>query len=125
MSSKHLNKATGKLGEHLGENYLRERGYQIIERNVRSPFGEIDLVAREGNTLVFIEIKTRRDSTFGFPEEAVDSRKKDKIIRLASWYLAQHPKVNPAVRFDVLAIQMKGSRPLINLIQNAFEAPFD
>lgn len=125
MSSKRLNQATGKLGERLGEDYLKKHGYQIIDRNVRSPFGEIDLIARQGDALVFIEIKTRRDDTFGLPEEAVDHHKMNQIIRLAGWYLAQYPKSNPPVRFDVLAVQMEGNHPLMHLIQNAFEVPFD
>lgn len=121
MCPRELNRTTGRLGERIGEDYLKERGYQIVERNVRSPFGEIDLVANHRGTLVFVEIKTRRDATFGFPEEGVGERKKNQLIRLASWYLAQHPNSNPPVRFDVLAIQMEGNAPGIRLVQNAFE----
>ena len=121
MSPKEFNRATGKLGEEIGENYLKQRGYEIIERNVRSPFGEIDLIASHRGTLVFVEVKTRRDQTFGHPEEAVDKRKKNQLARLASWYLAQHPKVHPAARFDVLSIQLSGDQPNIRLIENAFE----
>ena len=123
MSTKQWNQSTGKLGEQIGESYLKKWGYQIVERNVRSPFGEIDLVALHQGTLVFVEIKTRRDRTFGAPEEAVDERKKNQLIRLASWYLAQHPKAEPSIRFDVLAIQMEGSEPSFRLIENAFELP--
>ena len=121
MSGKELNRATGKLGEQIGEDYLKQRGYQIIGRNVRSPLGEIDLVASHRGTLVFVEIKTRRDQTFGYPEEAVDERKKKQLVRLASWYLAQHPKARPSVRFDVLSIQLGDGEPNIRLIENAFE----
>ncbi len=121
MSPKGLNRTKGNQGEQIGEIYLKEHGYQIVERNLRSPFGEIDLVASHKGTLVFVEIKARRDATFGFPEEAVGERKKNKLVRLASWYLAQHPKLNSPVRFDVLAIQMEGSDSGIRLIQNAFD----
>ncbi len=121
MSAKQSNQTTGKLGEQIGEGYLKKQGYQIVERNVRSPFGEIDLVALHRGTLVFVEIKTRRDHTFGYPEEAVNERKKNQLVRLASWYLAGHPKLEPPVRFDVLAIQMEGEKPNIRLIENAFE----
>ena len=121
MSPKKSNQITGKLGEQLGEDYLKVRGYRILERNLRYPFGEIDLIADHQGTLVFVEIKTRRDTVFGFPEEAVDERKKNRLIRLASWYLAQHPKLHPAVRFDVLAIQIKKNDSEVRLIQNAFE----
>lgn len=122
MSAKQWNQTTGKFGERIGEDYLKKQGYQILERNVRSPFGEIDLVAFHQSTLVFVEIKTRRDQTFGYPEEAVGEHKKTQLVRLASWYLARHPKLRSAVRFDVLAIQMEGARPVIRLIEDAFES---
>ncbi len=121
MNIKLSNQTTGKLGEQIGEDYLKKQGYKIIERNARSPFGEIDLIALHHGALVFVEIKTRRDYTFGYPEEAVDERKKNQLVRLASWYLARHPKLEPSVRFDVLAIQMEGEKPNIRLIENAFE----
>ena len=121
MKPKELNIITGKEGERIGEGYLRAHGYQVLERNVRSPFGEIDLIAKHQEILVFVEIKTRRDTTFGLPEESVDRRKKDRLIRLASWYLAQHPKSNPQVRFDILAIQLGAKIPNIRLIQDAFD----
>ena len=121
MSPKEFNRATGKLGEAIGANYLKQRGYQIIERYVQSPFGQIDLIASHRGTLVFVEVKTRRDQAFGHPEEAVDERKKNQLARLASWYLAHHPKAHPAARFDVLSIQLSGDQPNIRLIENAFE----
>ena len=88
---------------------------------MRSPFGEIDLVADDGGTLVFVEVKAKRSLDFGFPEEAVGGRKKSKLGRLASWYLSRHPKIRAPLRFDVLAIQMDGPEPAVRLIQNAFE----
>ncbi len=121
MNSKSFNKLTGETGEHIGERYLREQGYQIVARNVRSPFGEIDLVAKHQKTLVFVEVKTRRSADFGLPEESITKRKKARLGRLASWYLSQHSASEPEVRFDVLAIQLGGERPEIRLIQNAFE----
>lgn len=123
MSPKNLNRTTGKLGERIGEDYLKKQGYEILARNVRSPFGEIDVVAEDHGTLVFVEIKTRRDTTFGFPEEAVGEQKKNRLIRLASWYLAEHPRSTPPVRFDVLAIQSEGFESGIRLTQNAFDLP--
>ena len=92
--------------------------YLII---VRSPFGEIDLVAKHQKTLVFVEIKTRQSSDFGLPEEAVTERKKARLGRLASWYLTQHSIPESEVRFDVLAVQLGGEHPEIRLIQSAFE----
>ena len=119
MRSKALNQTTGKLGEQLGEVYLKKHGYHILERNVRSPFGEIDLVANHQGILVFIEIKTRRNRDFGFAEEAVDRHKKNQLVRLAAWYLMRYPKQPPA-RFDVLAIYVGQAEPEIHLIQDAF-----
>lgn len=120
--SEHSNQTTGKFGEKLGEEYLIQQGYRILERNLRSPFGEIDLVAEHKGSLVFIEIKTRRDESFGFPEESVTRTKQKKLIQLANWYLARHFKNGSSpVRFDVLAIQIQNEKHLIRLIQNAIE----
>src|SRR3989338_7538447 len=121
MNSKSFNKLTGETGEHIGEHYLKVQGYQIVARNVRSPFGEIDLVAKHQKTLVFVEVKTRRSFDFGLPEEAVTKRKKARLGRLASWYLTSYSISESEVRFDVLAVQLGGEHPEIRLIQNAFE----
>ena len=122
MNPKSSNQSTGKTGERIGEDFLKKRGYEILERNARSPFGEIDLVAKHKKTLVFVEIKTRQGTDFGLPEEAVTERKKFRLGRLASWYLAHYfGDQDLPVRFDVLAIQLGGARPDIRLIQNAFE----
>jgi putative endonuclease len=121
MKAPGVHLATGKLGEQIGESFLLERGYRILGRNVRSPFGEIDLVADHQGTLVFVEIKARRSQAFGFAEEAVDRRKRDRLTRLASWYLACHPKLHSPVRFDVLTLQWEGGKQDIHLIENAFE----
>jgi putative endonuclease len=112
----------GNRGERLGEHYLQQQGYKIVERNVRSPFGEIDLVARHGQVLVFVEVKTRKNLAFGYPEEGVGKRKQERLIRLASWYLARKQIENEQIRFDVLSILLNEAKPNIRLIQNAFEA---
>ena len=121
MSPKSSNQSTGKVGERLSEAYLKKQGYEIVARNVRSPFGEIDLVAKHKKTLVFVEVKTRRGTDFGLPEEAVTERKKVRLGRLASWYLTHYPGSDFPVRFDVLAVQLGNLQPDIRLIQNAFE----
>ena len=120
MSEKKWNRIKGKLGEDFGELYLKKQGYRILERNVQSPFGEIDLVAFHQGSLVFVEVKSRQDDSFGFPEEAINRRKRYQLAKLANWYLTRYPK-SPQVRFDVLAIQVQGSEPGVRLIQNAFE----
>ncbi len=122
MSQKKYNHVTGKTGEQLGIEYLKERGYQIVGHNVRAPFGEIDLVAREGNALVFIEIKARRSLAFGRPEEAVTLQKRKQLERLASWYLMKLGDDNFPVRFDVLSVLLApGELPEFRLIQGAFD----
>ncbi|OGW77428.1 MAG: YraN family protein [Omnitrophica bacterium RIFCSPHIGHO2_02_FULL_49_9] len=121
MKPKSLNRNTGAFGESIGEAYLAKLGYRILERNVRSPFGEIDLVADDKGTVVFVEIKTRRNLSYGFPEESVGRRKQKKLASLASWYLMHYPKRNPQVRFDVLSILLSDHKPEIRLIQQAFE----
>lgn len=120
MSEKKWNRLKGRQGEALAETFLEQKGYRILERNFQSPFGEIDLVASHQKTLVFVEVKARRDHSFGFPEESVNRRKKMKLAKLASWYLLRFPRF-PQVRFDVLAIQKEGPDAGIRLIQNAFE----
>ncbi len=87
------------------EAYLRRQGFRILGRNVRSPLGELDLVADDQGVLVFIEVKRRRTGTFGGAMEAVDARKRAKLIQLAAQYLAQHRIRNRACRFDVVLIQ--------------------
>ncbi|OGX03260.1 MAG: YraN family protein [Omnitrophica bacterium RIFCSPLOWO2_12_FULL_50_11] len=118
MRGKQYSRSVGTEGERLGEAYLTHQGYRILDRNVRSPFGEIDLVAAQGDVLVFVEIKTRSNLAFGFPEEAVNYSKRQKLERLASWYLARHRKRNQAVRFDVLSILLQGTKSEIRLIQD-------
>lgn len=121
MNPKSLNQLTGKAGEQIAEEFLKKQGYAVLERNVRSPFGEIDFVAKHRKTLVFVEVKTRRSTDYGLPEESVTERKKNRLGRLASWYLTRHSETDFPVRFDVLAIQLSGAKPDIRLIQNAFE----
>ncbi|MDP9131739.1 MAG: YraN family protein [Nitrospirota bacterium] len=95
----------GDEGESQAEAYLRRQGFRILGRNVRSPLGELDLVADDQGVLVFIEVKRRRTGIFGGAIEAVDARKRAKLIQLAAQYLAQHRIRNRACRFDVVLIQ--------------------
>jgi len=120
VTGKRNNRKTGVEGERIGESYLIKHGYKIVERNVRSPYGEVDLIASHGDTLVFIEVKARRDLSYGYPEEAVDRQKQFRLTRIASWYLSLHAKKNQAVRFDVLSVLLDNNESGIKLIQNAF-----
>lgn len=98
-------RTVGDEGEGRAEAYLRQRGFRILGRNVRSPLGELDLIADDQGVLVFVEVKRRRTGTFGGAIEAVDARKRAKLIQLAAQYLAQRRIRNRACRFDVVVIQ--------------------
>jgi len=100
-----MGKATerGKRGEKQAAAFLREHGYYIIEENYRWQGGEIDLVAREGNYLVFVEVKSRSSEAFGTPEEAITVAKRRRLIRTAQKYLLEHP-TELEVRFDVVTL---------------------
>ncbi|MBI5634082.1 MAG: YraN family protein [Nitrospirae bacterium] len=113
-------KDVGKKGEDLAVALCRERGFTIIEQNFRTPFGEIDIIAKDGNIFVFIEVKARTGDTYGAPFEAVTRRKRDKISKVAMSYLKRFRKEVPA-RFDVISISMKSGMPDLEYIQDAFE----
>ena len=93
----------GELGEERAREFLKEQGYRIITRNYRWRGGEIDIIARDGDCLAFIEVKTRSDEGFSPPEEMLTSRKRERLIRTAQHYIVRYrPKV--ALRFDVVTI---------------------
>jgi putative endonuclease len=117
----HARRLTGKRGEELAATYLVGVGYQIIERNYRCFFGEIDIVAREGGTLVFAEVKSRRSAAYGAPELAVGREKQKKISRIALNYLSEKRLSHLPARFDVVAVMLLQSGPRIDIIRNAFE----
>ena len=113
---------TGKLGERIGVSYLKKIGYTIFEINYKTPFGEIDCIAKQGGVIVFIEIKTRRSNAFGMPEEAVDRKKQMKMIQNAQYYLKKNKLCDALARFDVLAVMMKAQNQVeFALTTNAFE----
>lgn len=99
-----VRQALGAWGEDLAVNYLRKQGLKIVEQNFRTPVGEIDIIARDKSFLVFIEVKTRRSTAFGTPQEAVGLRKQRQITRTAQWYLQNNKNVKLQPRFDVVAI---------------------
>ncbi len=112
---------TGKEGEKIAAAYLKKNGYRIIETNFRCAIGEIDIIAREKDELVFLEVKTRRSEDLGFPEQAVGIKKQKKMSQLALWYLQYKNIKNTNSRFDVLAVIMLPSGNEIKLIKNAFD----
>lgn len=111
----------GRAGEERAADFLRRAGYRILAANYRTRRGELDLVAEEGGELVFVEVKTRTSLAFGSPAEAVDRRKQQQIGRAAQEYLLREGAGERAVRFDVVAISLAGSRPEVEIIKNAFE----
>ncbi|MBI3616568.1 MAG: YraN family protein [Candidatus Omnitrophica bacterium] len=113
----------GKKGEAAAVKLLEQSGYRILGRNVRTKFGEIDLVAKEGETLCFVEIKARTGLKFGWPEEAVNSKKRWQLGRLASWYLQSRRLESVPVRFDVVSILLgpDGLPARTRLIKSAFD----
>ena len=114
----------GRKGEAIALRVLKENGYRIVDRNVRARFGEIDVVARDGRTLCFIEVKARSGLAFGWPEEGVTSQKQWRLGRLALWYLQSRRLIDVPVRFDVLSILLssEGNPPMrTRLIKGAFE----
>jgi putative endonuclease len=112
----------GSLGEEVAVEFLKQHGLQVQAQNVRCPLGEIDLVARDGKTLVFVEVKSRFAAGYGVPQELVSRTKQRRLTRLARWYLKQHRLENQPARFDVVAIRWQDARPEITWIPNAFEA---
>ena len=116
-------KELGDRGEEIATNFLKKQGYRIIERNYQFRMGEVDIVAREAETIVFVEVKARRSADFGLPEEALSYDKRRRLTRLALGYLAYHKIKDKNCRFDVVSILMDEDRVKdIRLIKNAFEA---
>lgn len=116
--------AMGDRGENLAARHLQSRGYKIIARNFRCELGEIDIVARDGKTIVFVEVKTRAydDPT---PEEQVNNGKQHQITKAAKFYLGRYGSPQPPARFDVVAIVWpQGREPIIRHVENAFEPSF-
>lgn len=114
-------KPLGSEGEDLAVRFLQKKGYRIVARNYKTPVGELDIIARDGDTIVFIEVKTRTDISFGYPFEAVNKRKRQKLKNLALLYLKRQGKESP-VRFDVLSIFcMDNGKKDIEHIKDAFE----
>ncbi len=94
----------GKKGEKSAELFLKKRGYKIIERNFRTPFGELDLIVKDNDILVFVEVKTRNSEKFGLPEDAITYKKRLHIIRSAFFYLKRYNLIDSVYRFDVVAV---------------------
>ena len=125
MSRGQANRKLGKRGEDAAARYLRFMGYEILERNWECPFGEADIIARHGDTLVFVEVKTRKSIRKGFPAEAVTPKKRARYERIAACYLRTYGSLDIPVRFDVIALLVVGpDRAMIKHYVNAFGFEF-
>ncbi len=114
---------TGELGEDIAVEYLVRHGHQVVERNYRQLRGEIDIITRHKQTVVFTEVKTRRSTSFGYPEEAVTKAKQKQISIVAQHYLCNNDLDDCECRFDVVTILLiEGQPPQINHIENAFDS---
>ena len=110
----------GIEGEEVAVRFLKKKGYKIVSRNFKSSVGEMDIIAEDGDTLVFVEVKTRTDDSFGHPFEAVTNKKQEKLRKVALSYL-KHSRREVASRFDVLSIETDGDSHRIEHIIDAFE----
>lgn len=118
-------KGLGNRGEETAAAYLEQKGYAILERQYRTPVGEIDLIVRDGKTLVFVEVKTRRSARYGQPAAAVGWEKQRRIIRGAMWYMMnrQRQREAPPCRFDVVEVYAAPDHAWkVRHLENAFEA---
>lgn len=115
-----VNRSIGDRGEQIAARYLEQQGFRILERNFRYERGEIDLVAEEGDELVFVEVKTRRSRSFGDPEESVDEAKEEQIRDTAEGYLVLRGVGERIYRFDIVAVLLEGETPEIHHIRDAF-----
>jgi putative endonuclease len=111
----------GKEGEKIAAAYLKKNGYRIIEINFRCSIGEIDIIAKEKDDLVFVEVKTRKSIELGYPEQAVGIRKQKKMSQLALWYLQKRKIADTNARFDVVAVTLIPEKNEVKLIKNAFD----
>lgn len=116
-----LNRLLGNRGERAAAKYLKRKGYRILARQSRSRIGEIDLIAIDGDTIVFIEVKTRSSHAAGHPSEAITYAKRRQLTRAALVWLKRRRLLDHRARFDVVAITWNDRKPLIEHYQNAFE----
>ena len=118
-------KEIGKEGEELAVEFLKKQGYRILERNFTTKFGEIDIIARHGGTVCFIEVKFRGQDRFGTPYDALDRRKQYRISKSALAYLKISKQTDSNCRFDLVAIRQNTNepKPMIEFIPDAFPLP--
>ncbi|SHK11878.1 YraN family protein [Tepidibacter formicigenes] len=112
------NREKGILGENIASEYLIKNNFNILQRNYRTKYGEIDLIASKDNKIIFVEVKSRNSLDYGYPSEAVNYKKQNKIISTAKYYILSNNINNNNFRFDVIEVYLKNKN--INHIENAF-----
>ena len=115
----------GKRGEAIALKKIKRLGYKCIARNFRCPLGEVDLVAKDGKTLVFVEIKTRRMKSLGYAKEAITEKKKRQLSKVALAYMKANNCADMKSRFDVVAINLLNDKTEIEVIRNAFDLAYE
>lgn len=112
------NQRIGKWGEETAVQFLIQRGCEIVGQNVRTPYGEIDIVARQGDSVIFVEVKTRTSNKMGLPEESITARKREHMVACAEHYAMEHEIEHWQI--DVISIEGKpGSTPKVTYFENA------
>lgn len=125
MSDKSSNSSLGGIGESIAVTYLKGQGFKIVECNFRSVCGEIDIIARDGRALVFVEVKCRKNYNYGVPQLAVTPFKQRQISKAALVWLSKKKLFDAEARFDVVAIVLREHElPVIEHIRNAFELAY-
>ncbi|MBA4398776.1 MAG: YraN family protein [Chloroflexi bacterium] len=121
MGTNNFRQRFGAWGERQAEAYLLEHGLILLDRNYRTPYGELDLVMSQDGQLVFVEVKTRSNDKFGLPEESVTATKKEHLLMASQQYLADHPELPADWRVDVVSIRVRSGRdrPEITWFENA------
>ena len=114
--------ALGERSEQLAVRWLQDQGYRLCERNVRFPVGEIDIVAQEGDTLCFVEVRSTSSLAWGGPLVTITPQKQQRLIRAGQWYLQRLRRIPEHVRFDVVSVEWNdAAAPRVELIRGAFE----
>ena len=111
----------GEKGESIAVKQMKKEGYKILERNYRNKLGEIDIIARDGEVITFIEVKARKSEKFGTPRHAVTPAKQKKISMVALSYLKEKNQFGKRARFDVVTINSQSSNSTVSVIKNAFD----
>jgi putative endonuclease len=121
MAVNNAKQVLGREGERVAEQFLKQKGFKIVERNYRCAAGELDLVVLDKRVVVFVEVKTRTGLGFGTPLEAVAYHKQQKMIQAAQYFLSEKGLQQRDARFDVVGVSWPGREPVVEHIENAFD----